>query len=284
MNEVIKYQLISLIYDYVKNNRVLDQNFINSILDVVINELGLNDYVIDSEIINVQGKSRKRYLMANYDFYSRVIGVNLQVAIERLKEEARKLRLSYIETSYFIAKELAEAILHELEHAHQVKEYDRDGNNLESLIIKGAFDHKTIIRKDLLFFLMNGYSEKELLIRYKIIKRGIKYYKYNPLERLADYHALNYIKEILKELNVGDRVMLHTYYEEYKNYIRGYELQKEPTKFFLAKVGGLKDWSEIERLSKNCDLKTRLSLGLPITKDEYQELENRTRRLRRGLK
>ena len=73
MNEVIKYQLISLIYDYVKNNRVLDQNFINSILDVVINELGLNDYVIDSEIINVQGKSRKRYLIANYDFYHRII-------------------------------------------------------------------------------------------------------------------------------------------------------------------------------------------------------------------
>lgn len=67
MNEVIKYRLISLIYDYVKNNRVLDQNFINSILDVVINELELNDYIIDSKIINVPGKSRKRYLMANYE-------------------------------------------------------------------------------------------------------------------------------------------------------------------------------------------------------------------------
>lgn len=284
MNEVIKYQLISLIYDYVKNNRVLDQNFINSILDVVINELGLNDYVIDSEIKNVQGKSRKRYLIANYDFYHRIIEVNLQIALERLKKEAKKLRLSSIETSYFIAKELAEATLHELEHANQVKKFDVDGNNIESLIIKGAFAHKNIIRRDILFFLMNGYSEKELRTRYRIVKRGIKFYKYDPLERLADYHALSYIKELLKELNVGDRVMLHTYYEEYKNYIRGYELQKEPTKFFLAKVEGLKDWSEIERLSKNCDLNTRLSLGLPITKDEYQDLENRTRRLRRLLK
>jgi hypothetical protein len=284
MNEIIKYRLISLIYDYVKNNRVLDQNFINSILDVVIYELELNDYIIDSKIINVPGKSRKRYLMANYDFYSRIIEVNLQVALERLKEEAKKLRLSSIETSYFIAKELAEAILHELEHAHQVKEYDRDGNNLESLIIKRAFAHKTIIRSDILLLLMNGYSEKELLTRYKTIKRGIKYYKYDPLERLADYHALNYIKEILKELNVGDRIMLHTYCEEYKNYIRGYKLQKEPTKFFLAKVGGFEYWQEIERLSTDCDLKTRLSLGLSITKDEYQELENRTRRLRKALK
>lgn len=284
MNEIIKYRLISLIYDYVKNNRVLDQNFINSILDVVIYELELNDYIIDSKIINVPGKSRKRYLMANYDFYSRIIEVNLQVALERLKEEAKKLRLSSIETSYFIAKELAEAILHESEHAHQVKEYDRDGNNLESLIIKRAFAHKTIIRSDILLLLMNGYSEKELLTRYKTIKRGIKYYKYDPLERLADYHALNYIKEILKELNVGDRIMLHTYCEEYKNYIRGYKLQKEPTKFFLAKVGGFDYWQEIERLSTDCDLKTRLSLGLSITKDEYQELENRTRRLRKALK
>jgi len=284
MNEVIKYQLISLIYDYVKNNKVLDKDFIDSILDVVINELGLNDYVIDSEIINEPGKRRKTYTIAYYNFYSRIIEVNLQVALERLKEEAKKLRLTSIETSYFIAKELAEAILHELEHASQVKEYDRDGNNLESLIIKRAFAHKTIIRSDILLLLMNGYSEKELLMRYKTIKRGIKYYKYDPLERLADYHALNYIKEILKELNIGDRVMLHTYYEEYKNYIRGYKLQKEPTKFFLAKVGGLKDWQEIERLSKDCGLKTRLSLGLPITKDEYQELENRTRRLRKALK
>ncbi len=284
MNEIIKYRLISLIYDYVKNNRVLDQNFINSILDVVINELELNDYIIDSKIINVPGKSRKRYLMANYDFYSRIIEINLQVALERLKEEAKKLRLSSIETSYFIAKELAEAILHESEHVHQVKEYDRDGNNLESLIIKRAFAHKTIIRSDILLLLMNGYSEKELLTRYKTIKRGIKYYKYDPLERLADYHALNYIKEILKELNVGNRIMLHTYCEEYKNYIRGYKLQKEPTKFFLAKVGGFDYWQEIERLSTDCDLKTRLSLGLSITKDEYQELENRTRRLRKALK
>lgn len=284
MNEIIKYRLISLIYDYVKNNKVLDRDFINSILDIVINELELNDYVKDSEIIYVPRKNRKRYIMAYYDHFSRVIEVNLQISLERLKEEAKKLRLSHIETSYFIAKELTEAILHELEHAHQVKKYDKDGNNLESLIIKGAFAHKNIIRKDLLFLLMNGYSEKELLTRYKTIKRGIKYYKYDPLERLADYHALNYIKEILKELNVGDRIMLHTYYEECKNYIRGYELQKEPTKFFLAKVGGLKDWQEIERLSTDCDLKTRLSLGLPITKDEYQELENKTRRLRRGLK
>lgn len=284
MNEVIKYRLISLIYNYVKNNRVLDKDFIDSILDIVINELELNDYVKDSEIIYVPGKNRKRYLMAYYDHFSRVIEINLQVSLERLREEAKKLRLSGVETSYFIAKELAEAILHELEHAHQVKEYDRDGNNLESLIIKGAFDHKNIIRKYLLFLLMDGYSEKELLTRYKTIKRGIKYYKYDPLERLADYHALNYMKEILKELNIRDRVMLHTYYEEYKNYIRGYELQKEPTKFFLAKVGGLKDWQEIERLSTDCDLKTRLSLGLPITKDEYQDLENRTRRLRRLLK
>jgi len=284
MNEVIKYRLISLIYDYVKNNRVLDKDFIDKILDVVINELELNDYVIDSEIINEPGKRRKTYTIAYYNFYSRIIEVNLQVALERLKEEAKKLRLTSIETSYFIAKELAEAILHELEHASQVKEYDRDGNNLESLIIKRAFAHKTIIRSDILLLLMNGYSEKELLMRYKTIKRGIKYYKYDPLERLADYHALNYIKEILKELNIGDRVMLHTYYEEYKNYIRGYKLQKEPTKFFLAKVGGLKDWQEIERLSKDCGLKTRLSLGLPITKDEYQELENRTRRLRKALK
>lgn len=284
MNEVIKYRLISLIYDYVKNNRVLDKDFIDKILDVVINELELNDYVIDSEIINEPGKRRKTYTIAYYNFYSRIIEVNLQVALERLKEEAKKLRLTSIETSYFIAKELAETILHELEHASQVKEYDRDGNNLESLIIKRAFAHKTIIRSDILLLLMNGYSEKELLMRYKTIKRGIKYYKYDPLERLADYHALNYIKEILKELNVGDRVMLHTYYEEYKNYIRGYKLQKEPTKFFLAKVGGLKDWQEIERLSTDCDLKTRLSLGLSITKDEYQELENRTRRLRKGLK
>lgn len=284
MNEIIKYRLISLIYDYVKNNKVLDKDFINSILDVVINELELNDYVIDSEIIYVPGKSKKRYLIANYDFYHRIIEINLQIALERLKKEAKILRLSPTETSYFIAKELAEATLHELEHANQVKKFDVDGNNIESLIIKGAFAHKNIIRRDILFFLMNGYSEKELRTRYRIVKRGIKFYKYDPLERLAEYQALNYTKEILKELNVGNIVMLHTYYEVYKNYIRGYELQKEPTKFFLSKVDGLKDWQEIERLSKDSDLKTRLSLGLPISKEEYQDIENRTRKLRIALK
>lgn len=277
MNERINASLLELIYNSVSNNKPVDENYIDKIIEIIVNEYSLNDYVKNRKIVNKPWDGRKKIRAAEYGLFSKIITINLQTFIEVLKYKSRKLGLDSLQAALFITKEITGSIEHELEHAHQAKKYDYGADNLENLIIRGSFNHISPFRNDSYYdeLISLGYSEKEIHDMLSGIKNKIStLYEFNPMERLAEYYSQKSIAEILKELNMSNVLSYHTCLELCQNYLRGYKTQSIPTKYYLSEVHASEYWSKITKLASNSDLETRLSLGLDITEPEKNYLEN----------
>ncbi len=101
-------------------------------------------------------------------------------------------------------------------------------------------------------------------------------YETDPGERLAEIKAWKYMVNLLKNQRTSDdllkaRTML------YASYIRGYKDNRyyldPPTYEFLLKTGMFYpfNWLKNRVEKKDYSFETRITYGLPITKEEYDE-------------
>ena len=255
--------------DLLLNNDIkINKNFINNIINIVIYNNDIGNYV-DKPITFISKKTSDNLSLASYDVETRKIKINLfntqQVLISVKKNNMDNTNIEIIKKLFIIKN-----ILHEVEHAKQLKKAKEGPFDDESKIIRTTFE----IGK-----------EKGPLIY-------LLYYDINPVERLADIRACGKIVNILKQEKA---MLLKIYLDKFEDYILallgGYKKSFEddltcPTEAFLFENCKQSTWETFDFYDSNKDkllmnvlekypnFQKRLSLGLPITEKEKNENSN----------
>lgn len=280
-------ELLRIVYDYSKKGKILDLNAIESIVDIVVRNRDLNDYVkrINFKKANPLNKDNELMLMG-YNFLNKQINVycdslNKFILLNSslLYNEVYKLNFS-----------LLQFILHELEHSNQHKIMDYNNNTLSKLLkitSGGLFNNLDInVVKDKL--LSEGFTMKQIITYYEHQKKQYdEYYDLCLAERLADINSNKDLIKILEsEKSKLFDVYIYFYYNWLSNYLRGYKYEigvlTSPTISYVKKVSPSR-LDKLKEIDVGSELENRLYYGYPISELEFEEEKIILKRVRNNM-
>lgn len=275
--------LLSLIYNYSINAKLIDEEYIEKFIDIVVNSKMLDKYVCDLQILAPEDRLPKGCVSA-YNYTYKTIYVDFNNTNKYLiGPDKYQILFDKDEQTFYKNSLISQAILHELEHANQYKLIDNE-ESLEAKILK--FGRHNIKNSEMDDLVKKGYSIKD--IANYILKRQIVYrdfYLESPLERLAEIKShqdmiilLSNIKEIVPNLLDFEQATKIEALLCGFNYEEGKIIS--PTAFYLKKMGeeqALKefDWYDedyykaLEKSKTNYSLEDRLKYGLMIDENEF---------------
>ena len=239
--------IIKIIYDKSINNSYLNLYDIKKILELLVIEKDLNNYILDIDIQHIRSNN-----LASYSSYSKIVTIYVNQIYEMLNDIQKDI-LIFDNISIMLYKNLSilQTLLHEVEHANQQKLAYYE-NSLESFIIR-------------LSYLVSNSCEDIL-------------YEYCPEERLAEIKSLEEIIKMVDyiEKNFFDlRTILDT--EKLKRLLRGYHYRNSSVNIPIVDyftMGNKKHLLDVIDLSKNNQTKytlnERFKYGFPISIDEYE--------------
>lgn len=284
MNEVMEEKLLHLIYDYVSQNKELDENFANQVVEIAVSNLDLNLYVKKVEFIPTQTSLKINYA-ARYNLYEKIIEINLYKLIKVLLTYQHKYNFTTEEQVFFIFFSVSKVILHEIEHANQYKKiYTKDSSNLVERIILMISTFHIMINADkrvLEKCLSTGITRKELAEYIRRIQAiyGANY-NYVPPERLAEYYAYKSLYNISKNASIDiANLTIYELHQVCNSMLKGYSDTSSPTKFYLDVSGNLPFWDIINIKSDGLNLEQKLALGLEVPKIEVLKLTQKNKEL-----
>lgn len=233
--------ILKIIYDKSINNKVLELKDIDKILELLVVNKCLNDYILNINIQPIRSNN-----LASYSSYTKNITIYTKVIEQMIKNiEKNILIASDLEISMYKNLSILQVLLHEVEHANQQK-IAYNENSLEALIIRMSY-------------LIHG-------------AYGEKLYEFCPEERFAEIKSfedlllmINYLNKKLNNLSE----ILNT--EKLQRLLRGYHYINgcidAPliTYFTIGKRADLLNCFDL-----NTDLlNERMKFGFPISIDEY---------------
>lgn len=283
MVEKVREPLTKFLFDSLKSKREIDESFIAEVIEIVVNALGLNEYVRGYKINNEPWDGSDIINTAYYSVISKKIVFELQATIEFYKYVSRNIKLDTFEKITFIYDKVVVTLLHELEHAHQYKKMNSSDTSLENTILGYASVPFFLLQQyDIL--IKDGFTHQQvfdLIVEKSNIAK--KYYDYDPIERLSEYYSHKTMATILKELGNLPGISYYECLKLCQNYIKGYIDGVTPTEFYFSVLGISEFWPRIEEDSRNLDFESRVSLGLSISYHEYEYLEDTTNALGRKV-
>ena len=118
-------ELLSLIFDYSINRKIADNAFCDKLLEIVLNHRGLHDFVKDAYYIRGEERTKTDKTAAYYMSVDRKIVVDF----DNIESRLNYLKLvdpKFNELEVYLIRNIiiARTLLHELEHANQIKKVD----------------------------------------------------------------------------------------------------------------------------------------------------------------
>ena len=287
-NKRMHYELLKVIYDYVKQRKMIDTIFIEKVRTIARENLEVHDYVRGVEISSKPWNGDEEITAATYSSSTKKINVKLLSLLEYLKESQNYMNFSDSERIFFLYFKVTQILLHELEHAHQDKKIDKKWNDIETLILALCNKHHILVNEKEIFEKLKkeGCSNFDIA-RYLLQKqkRYQEYYEYAPHERLAEYYSHSNILGIINLLeNKLPNLSIYEQFMYYQNFLRGYKEIQAPTLFYLNQISsGNFPWKEIKTLSADLSIERKLSLGLEVEPNVIDRLDEETHELARIL-
>lgn len=263
----IEIDILRLIHHYSMNNKLVDEDFILKMMDIIVNKKELKKEIrnIDIEEVSPAG-NEYRINPATYDYKEKKVIAYLQDINRDIQLIDKKTPfLNKIEKVFAKNLEITRILLHEVEHANQHKKVDSNYHTLETDLLRISFKHSQENQ--------NMFHEK---------------YIYAPSERIAEIDAAENIKKIITPLKESLPTLV-----EYENVfvlqkrIQGYERKiyglEAPTCNFLFSFENLHSFDfydqnypkMIENISKKYTTPKILRLGLPIDYEEFANTEKK---------
>lgn len=227
----------------------LTNSFIMNAFDIMMEkEKELIPYINNMLISNMA-----KDLLGSYSNEERIIRINKEL-ISRQPNDQKILALQVLK--------------HEIEHARNLKTLYQGKDDIESKAV---------------YYSLRGYALKhnidphfniDNLIDTYLIFVTEKNYEINPGERLADIKANKYIVNLLKNQRDSDELLIARA-KLYYAYLRGYKDNNyyldPPTYEFLLNTGMYHEyyWLKQRVKKKDYSFDTRITYGLPITYEEY---------------
>lgn len=281
--------LLKLIYQYSSKRKLVDNNYIDKLIDIIVTQKQLNKYIYKLEILPYGEYREIGRLLANYNPNSKTLRVFNNCITDMLKEKDKyRILFTDIEQMFYNNLLITQIILHELEHINQRKIIDSE-DGIEAGILKASMLRIDLEKVNELLKL--GCNKEEILVRFQEdIRRKRQNYKenyyYAPEERLAEIKSYEEIIKVISEIKEFIPNLLD--FENtnlLENMLRGYECQEyqegiimPPTFHYLLQSGqSLQqfEWFDseyskcLEFTKEKYKLKDRMKFGLLIDEDEF---------------
>lgn len=256
-------QIANLILNYKNANKKIDNTYVNTLMNIIIETEELYDFIKECSI------------------HSDMNGIGFYHPIYKdLWINPEKLEKNYWEPHFLVQEErpffpyffFNENIFHELEHTSQQKMCFGEDESLEAKIIRL---NNLKVRAFYKYYYERNLVKKQ--IAYAKLKHAKKtydeYYWYDPAERLAIIHSFRKNAKVAEILNLKN-IVLYEKLEELRHYVE-YQIEDSSTLFYLKKLGYKKEAKKIDALSRELPTEERLLLGLHINKWEMEEVEEK---------
>lgn len=282
------YTGITTLYDdYFSKKRIVDKEFVEKTIDLVLGADGTSDLVTNIKFTNLCNSA------ASYSYYSKAIIFDNSILTpqNQINDE--------IDIAAHIAN-ILHIIFHECTHVEQFNKVLKGENSIENRMLKYTIigneilklKIRTLIDKgaDLNMIISEGITMEALnnLMCLESVVLCDKCYNLSPAERMAEYRAFLIMKDIIKKSKYGKLIDSSINLNEPIKLIKskGYLKRKDkifsPTEryfMFLVKSGleGIDTYID-EILKSKLDLEDRLYYGLPINKEEYKMVKTLKRK------
>lgn len=291
-------QILKLIYDYSKNNRIIDKKYIDNVINIMVNFLDVNNYVSklnfknseenENNKLNIKINNKSDFKLLGYNFISQEINC-YKDKISEMYQYFNNLNLDTDKNLYSKTTLCTQSILHELYHVDQKRKI-KEENDTESKILDLAVG---LSDKEFLLEMnnneLNNDNEKAKKLSLLMIRMMLymENYKYDPHERMAEIDSYKLIKKIISSINLPDT---NEYIEDklLKNLIGAYQGDGafSPTIKFISEMDKLYkrdslttfDWYDIDKeicLNKSISqysFEQRIRYGLPIEENPKLKL------------
>lgn len=238
--------ILKIVFDKANNNEILDLKDIEKILELLVVEKSLNEYILNIDVQLIRSNN-----LASYSNYTKKITIYTKTIDQMVKDiDSNILNISKFETSLYKNLSILQVLLHEIEHANQQK-IAYHNNNLEALIIR------------LSYLVNNGYDEK--------------LYEFCPEERLAEIKSFEEINTMISYINNKLDLLPNVIEtEKLKRQLRGYHYKNNFVTVPIVEyftIGSKEKLLETFDLSKAAlnkyALNDRYKYGFPISNIEY---------------
>ncbi len=238
--------ILKIVFDKTKNNEILNLKDIEKILELLVVEKSLNEYILNIDVQLVRSNN-----LASYSNYTKKITIYTKTIDQMVKDiDSNILNINKFETSLYKNLSILQVLLHEIEHANQQK-IAYHNNNLEALIIR------------LSYLVNNGYDEK--------------LYEFCPEERLAEIKSFEEINTMISYINNKLDLLPNVIEtEKLKRQLRGYHYKNNFVTVPIVEyftIGNKEKLLEALDLSKatlnKYALNDRYKYGFPISNIEY---------------
>lgn len=258
-------ELLNIIYTYTINKKVPDDNFIDSIISIIIKEEKLIEYVKDIDY------NYQNIALASYFYESRILKFNINKMIKdysdiyKIHKRIYDTSSDYFDKYLFICLSVLEVIFHEIEHVIQ--------NKKANTLPQDSFERKLIE--------INNIAIEVYPSVYK------KHHDLFSIEREANIISCNKIRTFLDMSEITTKYFMNIFNSKYNRLIKEYYSKNScPLLELLTITGGKISYSGISitrnntnkilmKTKRNLSLEERLIKGLPLNKEEYYLIKNK---------
>lgn len=268
--------ILDIIYDYSKKYKLLDEDAINKILDELFKLYQFVDYsyevvtkknVLNSDLGDLVGNDMTIYL---YNLRKKINDNDYPI------ESDLESKLPLFEGYLRMNCEMLLTCLHECEHCIQNNLMSEPISNDDTLEKKLIRVEDTYLRKVEGSFLFIDSIDKILKFVpsfYKYEKSKRRYernYDISIMERLANIHSFEKIKDMLKEIENELTVLLELMDQIiFAEKMGNYTTKWGPTLLFFDELGY---YDEVDRYEGiNYSFEDRFTYGLNLTDDEFED-------------
>ena len=288
----MKEELLKLMLEYKSQGINTDKKLMDKIIEIVVNYQELNKYVRKISFLDKAPKEKEWFNVAEYQPALKKLIIHTKVLSDVLEESIEtKLFFNPSEKNLYRNVMITQIMLHELEHANQWKTQNTlQDTSLEAQIIRACniIDFALQSPANIAYAIKSGKG--------KTLKNAFFHdtvwtiHKMDPRERLAQIHSHQLIIELLKEIpEKTPFVYLIEHLILTKEYLKNYkEAQAKrtcPTEVYLYDIACPKEWQALpfydedtktllKNVTETLSLKKRLSLGLPISQEEYNKVKS----------
>lgn len=284
----MKEELLKLYYDYSINGLIADKKYVVKFVEIVCNYAQLNQYLESIAFINVNKISPNTLSSYNCDTKQMLYYIG---RIDDIIQNYYGYDVLIPEEERIFYKNafISSLLLHELEHVSQYKSI-LEKNDIEASILKlsrlikyNLEQGKSVNFNDLMEYSIYIYNE---------------YYEFSPEERLAEIRShrnmssiISPIKNIVPNVKKLEEILL------LKNKLIGYKHNSKlisPTIYYLHLLGRKEDLKKFEwydvslqeatkKAQRLFDLDSRIELGLPIEKKEFNHMQKELKKMVKSL-
>lgn len=266
--------IAKIIHDYAKQDRKMDAFYVEKMAEVIINEEGLEDYVLNKNYTDkgmIDKDSSGVYIPQDKAIFLNLKELNTTYKRIELEPHSKKDK-KY--ARYVVGNEI---ILHEFGHAVFLKKSFSEEKDLETQLLQmSLYDDKFLYEGK---FIRSCLTE---ILRISTEEVYASHYKFALEERLANIYAYRISQSIAKNLGAKGLYDYETY-ALYKTYLKTYKKVKSPTTFYLEQLGFSKKLEKMESEIQSLSFENRLRLGLSLNDWEYHQVQEEYKRLKKRI-